>query len=331
MRIESSVTSISWIPSEAIVGMTRLPFELGVGHYDEAPPERIEPAQLEDMRDDDRFRFANHLAVWMEVDGGRVTDHGFGGGGVVNNTNMRVGPLGFTFQATAFPELRPDPEVTEASVTVRQSAGGRPGMPTPRWVSSRRRVQLVAPTVWTTVQLTLHSNGRVEPRLAGASPFPRHWLYDGEGTLVQKSGTIDFGSWYDRPAGASGTPWGDQDSTVFVTMAESSLERELSSAIMRRGKPRILVLDAGAELTRQGERGKEIYLVLDGILTVDVDGRELAELGPGAVVGERAVLEGGRRTATLRAVTRLKVASVPADAVDRNALDALTGLHHRED
>ena len=41
MRIEGSVTAISWIPSEAIEGMPKLPFELGVGHYDEPPPDRL--------------------------------------------------------------------------------------------------------------------------------------------------------------------------------------------------------------------------------------------------------------------------------------------------
>ena len=42
MRIESSVTSVSWIPREAIEGMTKLPFELGVAHYDLPPPDRLE-------------------------------------------------------------------------------------------------------------------------------------------------------------------------------------------------------------------------------------------------------------------------------------------------
>ena len=41
MRIEGSVTAISWIPSEAIEGLPKLPFELGVGHYDEPPPDRL--------------------------------------------------------------------------------------------------------------------------------------------------------------------------------------------------------------------------------------------------------------------------------------------------
>jgi hypothetical protein len=39
MRVESSVTAVSWIPSEAIQGMTRLPFEMGLAHYDEPPPD----------------------------------------------------------------------------------------------------------------------------------------------------------------------------------------------------------------------------------------------------------------------------------------------------
>ena len=40
MRIESAVTSISWIPSEAVQGMPKVPFTMGVAHYDDAPPDR---------------------------------------------------------------------------------------------------------------------------------------------------------------------------------------------------------------------------------------------------------------------------------------------------
>ena len=42
MRIESSVTAISWIPSDAIEGMPKLPFEMGVSHYDDPPPDKVE-------------------------------------------------------------------------------------------------------------------------------------------------------------------------------------------------------------------------------------------------------------------------------------------------
>ena len=66
-------------------------------------------------------------------------------------------------------------------------------------------------------------------------------------------------------------------------------------------------------LVEQGSASDDLFLLLNGVLVVEVDGEALAELGPGAVLGERAVLEGGTRTATLRAVTECKVAAVPAD------------------
>lgn len=331
MRVESSVTSISWIPSEAITGITKLPFELGVGHYDNPPPDRIDPGNLEALRDDDRFRFANHLRAWIEVEGGRVVDQGSEARGVLNNTHMKVGPFGVRFQAVGFPDLSHQPVVRPDSVRFRHSAGGRPGMPAPRRVGRRAGVQLVAPTVWTTLQLTLHADGRIEPALSGATSFPRHWVYDAEGALVQKSGTIDFAAWYGRAAGTAGTPWGDEDAPVFVAMAESELERALSRQLMGGGRPRVQSLDPGALLTRQGDPGDELHLVLDGVLTVEVDGQEVAEVGPGAVVGERAILEGGTRTATLRALTPVKVATARAESVDADALRALTALHRRED
>jgi len=65
MRVESSVTSISWIPSEAIAGMTKMPFEIGMAHYDPPPPDVIE--DLEALRLADRFRFANRLSAWIEA------------------------------------------------------------------------------------------------------------------------------------------------------------------------------------------------------------------------------------------------------------------------
>ena len=68
-------------------------------------------------------------------------------------------------------------------------------------------------------------------------------------------------------------------------------------------------------LVRQGDPGTAVYLVLDGVIRVERDGERLAEYGPGAMLGERAQLEGGIRTSTLVAVTRCRVASVEAEPV----------------
>jgi CRP-like cAMP-binding protein len=97
------------------------------------------------------------------------------------------------------------------------------------------------------------------------------------------------------------------------------------------GPPAIRTVKRGATLVTQGDEGDEVFLVLDGVLGVEVDGERLAEYGPGAVLGERAVLEGGTRTSTLVAVTRCKVASVHGDQLDRSKLEELSEGHRRED
>ena len=39
MRIESSVTSVSWIPSEVVSGLPKAAFAAGALHYDTPPPD----------------------------------------------------------------------------------------------------------------------------------------------------------------------------------------------------------------------------------------------------------------------------------------------------
>jgi hypothetical protein len=328
MRIQSSVTSVSWIPSEAVTGMTKLPFEVGVTHYDNPPPDVID--DLEAMGANDGFRFANRLGAWIDVENGQIVDHGYTGGAVMGSTTVRLGKQA-TYAAVGFPEIRREPEISPTSARFLQTAGGRPAIPAPRRVKHPPFVQLKGPTVWTTLALTLNVDGSARFELAGASPFPRHWIYDDAGKLAQKAGLTDFKEWYRRAFGKH-TPWGDEDSKALVTTAETALERELSRLIMRGdAKPKIKKLRKGKALTKQGEPGNEVFLLLDGVLSVEVDGESLAELGPGAILGERAVLEGGVRTSTLRAVTRCKVAIAGADRVDPDALAEISKGHRREE
>ena len=61
--------------------------------------------------------------------------------------------------------------------------------------------------------------------------------------------------------------------------------------------------------------------MLDGVVEVIVDGEVVGELGPGAIVGERAQLEAGGRTASLRAKTAAKVIGVPGEELNRQVLE----------
>jgi Cyclic nucleotide-binding domain len=330
MKIEHSVTTVSWIPSEAVTGSVyKVPFSVGVSHYDAPPPDRLD--DVEALVAADGCRFANRLQPWIEVEDGRVTGHGFGdSSGNLGSTTLRVGRQAVTFAAVSLPVLRETHRVGETGIRFVQTAGGRTGVPAPRRVNHPPYVQLVAPVAWTTLSVTLHADGRVEHALEGASPFPRHWVYD-HGTLVRKSAVIDYRTWSLEAFGPH-TPWGDHDSAALVREVETALERELSRRIMSAGaRPEIRRLDRGALLTRQGHPGDDLFLLLDGVLEVEVDDRVVAEVAPGAVLGERALLEGGHRTSTLRAVTRCSVAVAPADLVDRHALVTLAEGHRRED
>ena len=66
MRYESSTTSISWIPSEAIPGMMRLPFDLGPVHYDDPPGDRLD--DIPALSRSGAVRFINELRAWIEVE-----------------------------------------------------------------------------------------------------------------------------------------------------------------------------------------------------------------------------------------------------------------------
>jgi hypothetical protein len=289
MRFESSITSVSWIPSESVAGLYKAGFAVGASRPDDPPPEVLE--DLDGLFAAEKFRFANRLAAWIEVEDRRVVDAGYAGRGYISGTRFGWGPhREVAFQPTEFPEIRATPEITAAGARFSQTTGGRTGAPMPRPVSGKPFLQWLAPTVWTTLTLTIGADGSARGTMTGASPFPRHWIYDNQGQLVAKSGLADFSEWMATAHGQH-SPWGQEDSQPLITLAESALERQLSTTIMRGGaKPAVRKLAKGTLLAEQGDPGQDIYLLLDGVLSVSVDGTQVGELGPGAVMGERALL-----------------------------------------
>lgn len=93
-------------------------------------------------------------------------------------------------------------------------------------------------------------------------------------------------------------------------MARSDKKLELLAGVPlfaklnRRGLERLgqladqIDLPAGKVLTRQGERGEEFFVIVDGRVRVERDGKLLAVLGSAQFIGEIALIDEGPRTAT---------------------------------
>lgn len=55
----------------------------------------------------------------------------------------------------------------------------------------------------------------------------------------------------------------------------------------------------GTKLTRQGAKGQQLSLIVEGAAKVERDGKQLATLGPGDVVGEMSLIDHAAGTATV--------------------------------
>ena len=75
-----------------------------------------------------------------------------------------------------------------------------------------------------------------------------------------------------------------------------------------------VTVPAGHVLMREGETGREAFVVVDGWATIVVGGARVAAVGPGQFVGEMALLEHRPRTATVIANTEMHLLIVgPSD------------------
>lgn len=89
-----------------------------------------------------------------------------------------------------------------------------------------------------------------------------------------------------------------------------------------------LEIDAGQQLVEQGATGHEAFVILEGTARVERNGTAVAELGVGDHVGELALIDGEPRSATVVAVTPLRVL-VLGQREFRGLLDEIPGLAHK--
>jgi hypothetical protein len=311
MRIEGSATAITWLPFAALDRIPVVPLELAVAHYDEPPPELV--PDLDKLRRQDAFREANELLAWIDVVGGEIVDYGQRGRSLLGD-GPELEAQQVSFAAIEFPVIQPEPEFGDGWVRFTQTVGGRIGLPAPRRVVGRPYFHVGAVSAWTTLELQLHADGTSETRLVASSPFPRHSLYGSEGRLAAVFGA-------DELELGDGTPWGDERTPAFAAAVESELERRLAASILRDGVKLVRRRVArGETLVEQGSPGQDLFVLLDGVFDVEIDGEVVAQVGSGAILGERAVLGDGQRTATLRAVRSSRVAVISHDQIGREEL-----------
>jgi flavin reductase (DIM6/NTAB) family NADH-FMN oxidoreductase RutF len=94
----------------------------------------------------------------------------------------------------------------------------------------------------------------------------------------------------------------------------SALPPELLEPILAAGVER--VYEEGEAIMRTGEAGDAMVLVVEGSATIERGGRKVP-VAPGELVGEIAVLDGGPRTATVAAESRVRVLEIGRDELMR--------------
>ena len=102
----------------------------------------------------------------------------------------------------------------------------------------------------------------------------------------------------------SRTPQRVLDLLALVPLFSSCTRAELRE-IAGLGTP--VEVRAGSELIKEGASGREFFIVIEGEAECSVRGATAAILGPGDYFGEMALIDGGPRTATIRAASLLKV------------------------
>jgi CRP-like cAMP-binding protein len=112
-----------------------------------------------------------------------------------------------------------------------------------------------------------------------------------------------------------------------------SLDEQDRTAIV--GRMRRVQFQPDQMIFSRGDPGRDLYLVLEGRIRLSVlssEGRELSfdHAGPGNVFGEIATLDGGERTASATAISRVQAMVLPREVlielIERNPKVAMAAI-----
>ena len=110
---------------------------------------------------------------------------------------------------------------------------------------------------------------------------------------------------------------------VIPTLEKMPLFRDVSGRELRAVANRFddATYLAGHGILTEGMTGPEFFIILDGTASVLIDDEVVATLGPGDFFGEVAALDGGPRTASVRAETQLRCVTLPVNGLRQFLLD----------
>jgi len=109
--------------------------------------------------------------------------------------------------------------------------------------------------------------------------------------------------------------------SLFAGMSKKELERVAGAG----GEVGVA---EGTVIMQQGEGGRSAYVILSGEFMVRRNGRKVATLGPGAIVGELSLLDDQPRSATVVCTAPAHVLEVTSGQF-RAVLDEVPALAHK--
>lgn len=87
-------------------------------------------------------------------------------------------------------------------------------------------------------------------------------------------------------------------------------------------------MTAGTLIVDQGQTGREAFIIVEGEVEVKRNGRRVASLGPGAIVGELSLLDHGPRTATATCETDCTLLVIDSRRFT-GVLDSVPAISHK--
>jgi CRP-like cAMP-binding protein len=90
----------------------------------------------------------------------------------------------------------------------------------------------------------------------------------------------------------------------------------------------VVTMPRGAVLFAEGEQGSHMYVLMWGRADISVGGETLESAGPGALLGEMALVSSAPRSATVVAATECKLVSVDVKQFDLLARESPEFARH---